>query len=936
MKYLIRMLVAATTCAASIVPATQVRAQTVQASSEGALEFNIPAQPLNVALRTFAEFTGLQLVYSSALVTDIKSSGLKGRYRVEQALQLMLSGTGLAYRLGSGNTAIIEKVTAGNSRVLGPVRVEGADSGNRQVPGTNGSRDRTATEGTGSYTSDALTVGSKSPQSMKDTTQSVSVITAERMKDQNLTDFNEVLRQSTGITLVQGDGEGTTGTNLENSFYSRGFLVRSIQIDGGAPLVSNFGFYPQIDMSQYDHVEVLRGAAGLFNGYGDPSGTVNLVRKKPLDHNQVLWEGQAGSWNTYRSMLDVTGPIAAFDGALRGRLVVTYQDNEYFYDMAKDSKSLIYGVVDYDLTPSTLLTAGFSNAEQDSVPWRFGLPRYQNGDDLKLSRSTSLMFPWNRWDFDTTQLFVTVDQRLGADWAVKLNVTHSSQESRQKVGYSTGTVNPLTGLGPSTLALMNDYTNEQILGELTLSGAFEWFGQRQELVVGINHADNDGGGATNFPTLMTGTAALPYVPFPNGPRFCSGTTTACPNGTSPAVNVFAFNPFDILYTEPQSVPPSQRRPAQGEQKSGAYLNLRLTAWERFHLTTGVRYSEYEYTNDILAYCTSLTQFGCTTPGMQIGDLRSASHTQYKDDDLTWPPAAVLSYDLADTLTLHFGYTDIHISQADSLTGDLQPIEPITGSNIELSAKWQSADGRLDANVAVYRIEQSGFAVRDLSRRVIEFDPARNQNVTYYVANDGQRFEGGDVDDQHSCCWIADPNRTLKSRGVDAEITGELAAGWQLFTGYTYNKNKRTGSYYRTDDGTPIVSRQPEHLLKLWTTYDFAAAGAGGHGWLSRLSLSGGVNWQSKAYQAGTACTQLGAPNNFGVSNCLVTTPYSFTQQPYAIWSTRIDYELNDTWRIALNADNLTDTRYYQTMGTSLSGNWYGAPMSYTLTLRGHF
>src|SRR5262249_24416985 len=158
--------------------------------------------------------------------------------------------------------------------------------------------------------------------------------------------------------------------------------------------------FPQIDMSQYDHVEVLRGAAGLFNGYGDPSGTINLVRKRPLDHARITWDGQVGRWNSYRTMLDATGPLA-LDGALRGRVVLTYQDNEHFYELAKDNKTLFYGILDYDLTPTTLLTGGISITLQDSVPWDGGLPRYQNGDDLRLPRESSLVLPWNRWDFDT-------------------------------------------------------------------------------------------------------------------------------------------------------------------------------------------------------------------------------------------------------------------------------------------------------------------------------------------------------------------------------------------------------------------------------------------------------------------------------------------------------------------------------------------------------
>ncbi len=97
-----------------------------------------------------------------------------------------------------------------------------------------------------------------------------------------------------GVTLVQGD------SGLENKFYSRGFAITSIQVDGGAPLSTAWGYYPQIDMAQYDHVELLRGAAGTFKrlwgsiGHGEPR------RKKPLDHSQFVLEGQTGSWSNYR------------------------------------------------------------------------------------------------------------------------------------------------------------------------------------------------------------------------------------------------------------------------------------------------------------------------------------------------------------------------------------------------------------------------------------------------------------------------------------------------------------------------------------------------------------------------------------------------------------------------------------------------------------
>ncbi|MDT9121463.1 TonB-dependent siderophore receptor, partial [Escherichia coli] len=64
------------------------------------------------------------------------------------------------------------------------------------------------------------------------------------------------------------------------------------------------------DMAPYDHVEVLRGASGLLGGTGDPGGIVNLVRKRPLSSYQLKLNTSAGSWDNYRTEVDLTGPLA--------------------------------------------------------------------------------------------------------------------------------------------------------------------------------------------------------------------------------------------------------------------------------------------------------------------------------------------------------------------------------------------------------------------------------------------------------------------------------------------------------------------------------------------------------------------------------------------------------------------------------------------------
>lgn len=898
-------------------------------AQEAQQNIDIAAGDLGTALQRYSAATGVQLVYSSDLVAGKRSPGVSGRMSLQQALEQLLAGTGLSARVQGNTATLVQAGTSGDivagerERVLGSVRVEGSQGGSyfggagqqAGVNGVNGSRDITATEGTGSFTSGALTIGSKAPQAIKDVPQSVSVLTSERLEQQNVTDFTDAMRQLPGVTLVQG------GSSLETQFYSRGFLVTSIQVDGGAPLSTFFGdlgnsFVPQIDMSIYDHVELLRGAAGKFGSYGEPGGTVNLVRKKPLHHSQFSIEAQAGSWSNYRVVADASSPLA-FDGKLRGRLVMTYQDNHYFYDDAKDNKALIYGITEFDLTPTTLLTAGFSHTRQDSVPWILGLPRYHTGADLRLPRSTSLVFSWNRWDFDTTEIFGGVAQNIGTDWNLKLNITHNRQSSTQKVGYYTsGAISPTTLTGPELTGDFNDLESEQLSAELTLSGAFEVFGQRQEVTIGANRIKSDAGGQILYPGLISYNIVPGYQPYSGGPVFCNASRN-CPVGSINSgvpVNVFNFNPSDPLYTEPRNPLPRTRFDADGNEQLGAFIDLRLTAFDRLHLMTGLRWSRFEYNNVNNTLCVRTTGL-CA--GKQIGDVQSTVSQNYRSDDISWPPPVNLSFDITKSLTAYAGYTDIYVSQANLLGHDRNPLPPVTGSNWEAGLKWAARDGKLNLSLSVYKIQKKGFAT---------IDPP-----------DSSEFE--ELGNGVTCCYIVDPDALRESKGFDIEVTGEIVTGWQVAASYTNSENRQKGGYFGVNEENrevPFVSIQPKHLYKLWMTYDFKSAG--NIGVLSGLSLSGGINGQSSAYNAGSIC--LGDlvspfPTTPSIRRCSIPEePFEFTVPGYAVISARIDYRLSKTWSLAVNLENILDKTYYQTVGsTPEHGNWYGAPRSVTATLR---
>ena len=104
--------------------------------------------------------------------------------------------------------------------------------------------------------------------------QSVSIISHQRIEDQNLDDIIDVLGNTTGVTSTQSDSERT-------EFYARGFYIDAYQFDGlPTQMVQNWSYGDSgLDLALYDRVEVVRGATGLLSGAGNPSASVNLIRK---------------------------------------------------------------------------------------------------------------------------------------------------------------------------------------------------------------------------------------------------------------------------------------------------------------------------------------------------------------------------------------------------------------------------------------------------------------------------------------------------------------------------------------------------------------------------------------------------------------------------------------------------------------------------------
>ncbi|WP_252509072.1 TonB-dependent receptor, partial [Pseudomonas syringae] len=221
-------------------------------------EFDIPAQTLSSALKELGRQCDLQILYNPDDLNGKLSSPVHGRLTPEQAVADLLKKANVAHSL-EDNTLTLGAAASAQTMNLGPVAIKGDSFG-------------ITSEGSGSYAATGVSIN-KTAQSLRETPQSITVMTRQVMDDKNLTGLDEVMAQTPGITFSQRN----FGSHV---FSSRGFALEdeSYIIDGVAGQGYSVTGWMTPDMEIYDRVEVLRGAAGLLIGAGNPGGAVNLVR----------------------------------------------------------------------------------------------------------------------------------------------------------------------------------------------------------------------------------------------------------------------------------------------------------------------------------------------------------------------------------------------------------------------------------------------------------------------------------------------------------------------------------------------------------------------------------------------------------------------------------------------------------------------------------
>lgn len=661
-------------------------------------------------------------------------------------------------------------------------------------------------EGTGSYQQQAVPQVLKLPMTLQELPQSATVITRQRIEDQGLDTLGQVMEQSPGVSRRQygDDGAGYT------SFQARGFNITNYVIDGvptTAAALQGYGGVSVMDTAIYDNVAIVRGATGLLSGAGEPSASIMMQRKRPTAEFQGQVSAGVGSWDRYRGMADISGPLND-SGSVRGRLVAAYDQSRSWKDGYKGKRDVFYGVIEADLGARTVARLGLEHMDNryDGSSMHAFSVSDTDGNLVEWDRSDSATAAWAYSKQRRTMAFAQLEHEFNDDWSIQMAMGRSWLNNEQLYGVAAPEPTP-QGRGSMT-AGFNEKTPTQDTADITIKGRFQAWGQGHDIMLGANYYE------LSRHDMAYARQRLPIAQIKDFDR----------NLPRP----------DLKITGPDN---------QRARQWGAYAATRLRLTDNLALIAGGR----------------------------VTNWKDHSNTTLRKENGVFTPYAGLVYDWNEQWATYASYTQIFNPQS-SQDRDGNYLDPEKGSNYELGVKYLFPGEAASASLAVFQTRKDNLAVVD----------------------------GKELTPSGSQAYIAASN--TRSEGIEFEINGELAPGWQMGAGYTHYR-------FRGADGEKIKTDIPADQVKLFTTYRLPGA------W-HKLTVGGSVQWQSKVFD--NQLTGVARETN--------------TQKAYAVVDLMARYAMTPRADLTVNFNNIFDKTYR----LAYSSHTYGAPRNVMASLRYQF
>lgn len=599
-----------------------------------------------------------------------------------------------------------------------------------------------------------------------ETPQNIQVVTAKSLADQQIISMSDgLIRNVSGAVRLEHWGDMYTNISM------RGTQIQAFR--NGFNVVASYWGPLTEDMSFVDHIEFVKGPAGFMLANGDPSGLYNVVTKKPTGQTKGAATLTMGSFDLFRSTLDLDGKLSK-NGKLLYRLNLAAQNKGSFRQFEYNDRYSIAPVISYQVDDKTKLTAEYTYqfAKMSNVGsfYVFAPQGY-----AVLPRNFTLMAPGLEPTKINDQTFlVNLQHEINKDWKL------TAQASYLKYGQHGSSSWP-TSVAADGKMIRNvgiwDAASDMTLGQFFINGNATTGAVSHRILGGVDV------GAKNYIADWGQSHDLDTA---NGGEF----DPAAPYYGAPVNGYPVFDRSTSL----------EERAA----KAGGLMDQRYT---------GI------YVQDELGFFNKKLRL---TLAGRYTTISQSAWGGAPDKANRFTPRVGLSYSVSRDLAVYGLYDQAFVPQSGRLAngGD---VKPITGNNQEIGIKKDWANGAWNTTIAVYRIlkeneltadpnqpPSSGYSIVLGQKKAqgIEFDlrgrlaPGLTLVANYAyteakvskVAKDVTAFKVGDLVPGYSTHTA---NAWLTYKIMEGKLQGLGASG-----GFTWLGDRRTDSWSESDIRLP--------------------------------------------------------------------------------------------------------------------------------------
>jgi iron complex outermembrane receptor protein len=638
--------------------------------------------------------------------------------------------------------------------------------------------DEVIVNGTRSYKEDRLSSSLRLTTPLIETSQNIQIVTGKVLSDQQVISMSDgVIRNVSGANRVEHWGDLYTNISM------RGSQIQAFR--NGFNVVSSYWGPLTEDMSFVDHIEFVKGPAGFMLANGDPSGLYNVVTKKPTGITKGEASITLGSYDLFRTSLDLDGKLNR-TGKLLYRLNVAAQNKNSFRAYEYNNRYSFAPVISYQIDQKTKLTAEYTlqHAKMSDVGsyYVFSTEGYAT-----LPRNFTTLSPGlTPTKINDHSVFINLQHELNEDWKL---TAQTSYFNYQQTGSSMwpsavntdGTMIRSVGIW--------DAKSEMTMAQVFLNGNIQTGTVRHRILTGLDMARKD---------YMADWGQSHALDSAGGEFNTQNPVYGIPNNGYPAfdralsLEARALNTGGLI----------------NSRYSGFYVQDELGFFEnRLRLTLAGRYT----------YVSQATWGGAPITSKHI------------------TPRLGLSYSVNNQTSVYALYDQAFLPQAGRLANGGK-VKPITGNNIEFGVKRDWLEGKWNTTLSVYRIIKNNELTTDpnspnpnnpysieIGEKIaqgMEFDVRGelvkglsmianyaytdakvtkvNSGVPESAAIEGQRIAGSNKHTMNGWLNYKIQGGALKGIGASGGFTYMLDRATQTYS--TTNKEQNLPDYFRLDGG----------------------------------------------------------------------------------------------------------------------------------------